>query len=343
MNMINYFIIIILIFSINLVITFSFFKDSYQLQPLNNNYALKAFSNGSILSNTGDSPTETLPNGYDRFGIVKVYPSYNGSEWYFNNSNPFADPSLSITGNDYLQQEKDGFWTVGGQEVKLNIDSDGILKNEGWKNVEMTGYIKVLDIFNQKENITRHDLNTSSNGILNKSRDFDISLENTYTDNKSDTGYDINWLARGGRHSNDLPCEGTSIIGILHADGSTGWKKEIWHTGGYSDEREKVNATSNLLGRWIGWKVIMYNIDNDTKVVMESYIDDNNINQWKMVSKVVDNGGWYASSSNDEFERGKCNRPKDYVILNGGPIASFRFDNLLLSFKYLSIREISSN
>jgi len=47
-------------------------------------------------------------------------------------------------------------------------------------------------------------------------------------------------------------------------------KREIWHTGGYIDERDKAKVTDPILGRWIGWKVVMYNINNDTAVKMES-------------------------------------------------------------------------
>ena len=45
--------------------------------------------------------------------------------------------------------------------------------------------------------------------------------------------------------------------------------KEIWHNGGYTAERAKAKVFDSILGRWIGWKVVMYNINNDTAVKME--------------------------------------------------------------------------
>ena len=84
----------------------------------------------------------------------------------------------------------------------------------------------------------------------------------------------------------------------------------------------------------------MYNIDNDTSVKMESYIDDNNDNVWKKVNEVTDEGGWFAISSDEEFNSVNCNKAKDYVITNSGPIATFRADNIAFDFKNLSIREI---
>jgi hypothetical protein len=86
----------------------------------------------------------------------------------------------------------------------------------------------------------------------------------------------------------------------------------------------------------------MYNINNDAAVKMESYLDDKNNNNWTRVTDVIDNGGWYARSSDKEFYSAGCDRPKDYIITNGGPIVTFRADGVVLDFKNLSVREIQS-
>src|SRR5215204_7098846 len=85
------------------------------------------------------------------------------------------------------------------------------------------------------------------------------------------------------------PCDGTALIGTIDIDGNVRWKKEIWHTGGYTDARAADNVTDSILDRWIGWKVVMYNIYNDTAVKMESYLDDKNNNNWTKVTDVIDN------------------------------------------------------
>ena len=62
-----------------------------------------------------------------------------------------------------------------------------------WKNVEITGYVKVNSIIpndNHKVNYT-----------------------------------DLAWFARGGTHTQTSPCEGLALIGGIHDDGSVGWKK----------------------------------------------------------------------------------------------------------------------
>ena len=85
---------------------------------------------------------------------------------------------------------------------------------------------------------------------------------------------------------------------------------------------------------------MIYNINNDTAVKMESYIDENANNNWRKVNEVVDNGGWAANSLDRVFYSVDCNRSKDYVITNSGPIVTFRSDNIIWQFKDLSVREI---
>ncbi|MGH9926992.1 MAG: hypothetical protein ACRD5B_16615, partial [Nitrososphaeraceae archaeon] len=51
-------------------------------------------------------------------------------------------------------------------------------------------------------------------------------------------------------------------------------------------------------------------------------------------------GGWYARTPDAEFFSAGCGKPKDYVVTNSGPIATFRADYMILDFRDLSIREI---
>jgi hypothetical protein len=120
------------------------------------------------------------------------------------------------------------------------------------------------------------------------------------------------------------------------------WQKEIWHTGGYTDYRGDVNVTHPILGRWVGFKAIMFNINNDSAVHLQTYLDDSASNHWKRVVDVVDNGSWYAIAPDDMFYSANCGRSRDYIILNAGPIATFRSDNMIWDFKDLSIREIQA-
>jgi hypothetical protein len=244
------------------------------------------------------------------FKPKEIYPTKQGGrEWHFDIDNPLEDeifdPGTNIT------KLQDGSWAVGdgsngNYQVRMNVITPP--GQEEWKNVEITGYVKVI---------------------------------HTASDAASPEGA-INWYARGGRHSDSVPCEGTSLKGILRINGLVAWQKEIWHTGGYTNTRAVVSATTNpILDRWIGWKVVIYNINNDTAVKMESYLDENANNNWRKVNELVDNGGWYADYPDSVFYSVDCDRPKDYVVTNSGPIVTFRSDNIIWQFKELSVREIT--
>ena len=245
-------------------------------------------------------------NTIDKFGIKKMYPTTQGGrEWFIDMINPKSDGIFSITSNYNITKQRDASWRIDAPMVRMNIDTlPGV---EPWKNIEITGYAKVVSKSSSSDN------------------------NNT----------DLDWSARGGIQNSSIPCEGTALHGGLHIDGSVGWKKEIWQVGGYTTERAKAKIlTDSILGRWIGWKVVMYNINNDTAVKMESYIDNKNSNYWVKVADLIDNGGWFANSPDNIFYSANCGKSKDYIITNGGPIVTFRSDNLVWDFKNLSVREI---
>jgi hypothetical protein len=260
-----------------------------------------AVSEGNLQSYIDDYDNN---NTTDKFGIKKMYPtSEGGMEWYIDTINPKNDGIFSITDNYNITKQTDGSWRIDVPMVRMNVITPS--GAEPWKNIEITGYAKVVSM---------------------------SSPNNTTTA--------LDWSARGGRQNAGVPCEGTALHGGLHVDGSVGWKKEIWQHGGYTDERAKAKVTDSILGRWIGWKVVMYNINNDTAVKMESYLDNKNTNYWVKVTDLVDDGGWYADTPDNIFYSANCGKAKDYIIINGGPIVTFRSDYLVWDFKKLSVREI---
>lgn len=267
-------------------------------------------------------PQEAItPEGKDIFGVDEIYPTAkDGREWFINMEDPLNDKSFSITSNvPIVRNVEDGLaWSINDTQIRMNIDTPA--DAQPWKNIEMTGYVKLKSVYDTNQ----EDEGGNDNG-----------------DSESLTP-DLTWRARGGSHNSQNPCEGTALNGGIDVvNMQAAWKKEIWHTGGYTDSRGSTKVTENsLLDRWIGWKTIMYNQDNDTSVKMESFIDDNNDNVWKKVDEIADEGGWFANSSDEEFYSANCNKAKDYIITNSGPKASFRADNIAFDFKNLSIREI---
>jgi hypothetical protein len=306
-------------------ISMPYYDDHLQhlisLPPLDVQFVLAEEKMSSPIVHISNNSTDKTTM-VDKFGIKEIYATkQHGREWYVNMTNPKNDTMLSFTFDAPINKEKDGSWQIINPKVRMNVETPTGM--QPWKNVEITGYAKVISVKSSKNN---SDNNKSSSS----NQDYSQTLD------------DIAWYARSGRHNSETPCEGTALIGGIHTDGSVGWKKSIWFTGGYTDERALNHAAKPLLGRWIGWKVVIYNIDNDTAVKMESYLDDENNNQWKKVTGFVDNGGWYANTDDVTFFSAGCGKPKDYVITNPGDFVTFRTDNIIWDFKNLSVREIRS-
>lgn len=270
-----------------------------------------------ILLSSSSTPLSLFTSSkmVDKFGISEIYPTKpGGREWYINMENPTGDRIFVPQTN--ISRQSDGSWRIGGKqvggkffdEVRMNVMTPA--GAEDWKNVEITGYAKIDSV---------------------------ISMKN------STPNYDLTWYARGGRHNPRTPCEGTAYMGGIYVDGHVEWKKEIWFSGGYTNERAAKKVTDSIIGRWIGWKVVMYNIENDSSVKLESYLDDSGHGSWIKVTDLADDGGWYAKASDSDFNRAHCGKSKDYIITNGGPIATYRSDDMVWDFRDLSIREIQPN
>ena len=288
--------------------------------------SITATSTNTVSSQSSDGyiPSSFNFSGYDKFGVLEIYPTKeNGREWYMNTTNPRSDKNF-LSDSD-IKRLPDGAWRVSAEHLRspltgqVRIEVNTSEGEEEWKNVEITGYGKVV-------RTTGHLPGTSSD------------LENLFQ-----------WYARGGRHDSEVPCEGTSLKGRLHLNGKVSWIKEIWHTGGYTDEKSKEKVTPHLVkeqdsdghyrdGRWFGFKVIMVNFDNDKAVRMEMYLDERVDNNWIKVNSLIDSGQWYSDSRN--FYDVDCGRPRNYVVTNSGPLIGFRSDYIIWEFKNLSIREI---
>jgi hypothetical protein len=183
----------------------------------------------SYISNAGPTKAATAPvaplnsthvnrENVDKFGIQEIYPTkHGGREWFINMSSPLSDKNFSLSGggerasnsslanassiNGQIIKQPDGSYQIYGVRktgkydfsVRMNVNTSDSATSQWWKNVEMTGYAKVISI-------------TSSNPAMD-------------------------WYARGRLHISSSPCQGVAYHGGLRTDGSVFWQKEIWHTG----------------------------------------------------------------------------------------------------------------
>src|ERR671926_1270045 len=82
--------------------------------------------------------------GKDLFGIDEIYQTREGGrEWYVDMEHPFSDDLFSSTFERNITRQEDSSWRIAGPAVRLNVGTSP--NTEVWKNVEITGYAKVID------------------------------------------------------------------------------------------------------------------------------------------------------------------------------------------------------
>jgi F5/8 type C domain/Putative metal-binding motif len=251
----------------------------------------------------------------DPFGIQKIYPTKQGGEEWFmdmtDGKDPRSDPPSMTKNSDgsfkvTSTQVRYGTFTSSGYDPSKietldhsKIAQKGYMQSPNdWRDVEMTGYVKV---------------------------------------NEGSSDENFAWYARGGRHTGDgwpEGCEGVAYKPNLFYDGRARFAKEQWHVSYVFTD--KKNAMSPSQDKWVGFKGIMYNIQENgkTAVKMEIWVDKNNDGNWVKVDENIDRGGWGDAG-------GECKGAPDQIITWGGPIATFRWDGATdVDIKNFSVREI---
>jgi hypothetical protein len=268
------------------------------------------------------APSESGGCTNDAFGIKMIYCTKLGAdEWFINMMDPEENldrfnPKSNITKN------ADGSWKVTDTQVRMNViikagyDQDLITTYDApalaakgymqsaadWKNVEITGYVKVNNPGSGDDNFA--------------------------------------WYARGGYHGSSAGdggsgCEGTAYKGDLHYSGRTRIAKEQWHNTGYAYSDYKAAQDGSIVGRWVGFKTVMFNT-SATAVNVELYADWDANNTWVKIDEHLDSGDF-----GDEGEH--CGGTPGQAVTWGGPIATFRWDSATnVDFRHLSVREIAA-
>ncbi len=219
-------------------------------------------------------PVGSCPN--DPFGVKEIYcTTTGGDEWFFDMANPTVN-TLRFNPQTTLTKNPDGSWKVTNTQVRMRVirsggykpslittyDQDelakkGYMQQAGdWRNVEMTGYVKV---------------NNAGEGDDN-----------------------FGWFARGGLHGSSAGdggtgCEGTAYKANVHFSGATQLAKKQWHSGGYAFGTKKPAQEGSLVGKWVGLKAIIYDTPQGVKV--ELYADWAANNTWTKVDELHDTGG----------------------------------------------------
>ncbi len=212
------------------------------------------------------APEEVLA-APDKFGIEEIYPTAsNGSVWYLNNEDPQSDGNFYFTSLEDIgldEEEDQGEFKMDAETgterhgVRIHVDSP---KGQ-WKNVEMSGYFRMVNGEDEFTMIARHGP--------------------SYHDN-------------GG-------CDAYGYYGMLSAEGDAFFKKKTYHHGGGYTGRTAVaeNVVDELQDRWIGIKFIVYDVGGEEDdVKLELWVDDGDeMNNWKKVTEYIDDGEWETDES----------------------------------------------
>jgi hypothetical protein len=216
-----------------------------------------------------DDEVLTDPTDPDKFGIEEIYPeANNGPVWYINSEDPQSDDNFYFRSSEDIDLEEEE--EEGSQEEEFRMDAETGTERHGvrihvdspkgiWKNVEMSGYFKLLDGQDEFTMIARH----------------------------------------GPSYHEDGGCDAYGYYGMLSAEGDAFFKKKTYHHGGGYTGRTAVeeNVVSELQDRWIGIKFMVYDVDNGD-VKLELWIDDGDeTNNWRKVTEYIDDGEWETEES----------------------------------------------
>jgi hypothetical protein len=153
-------------------------------------------------------PATAIASGVDKFGIREIYPTKSGGEeWFMNMQDPANDPRIDPQAK--ITNNHDGSYKITKTAVRMEVylstgyhqdkittlnqkelaAKEYMQSTNDWKNVEMTGYLKLIS---------------------------------------SPSDDQFNWYNRGGRHTDTIPCEGTAYKSdiIYYFSGKTRFNKE---------------------------------------------------------------------------------------------------------------------
>ncbi|MBN1758280.1 MAG: hypothetical protein JW863_08185 [Chitinispirillaceae bacterium] len=281
-----------------------------------------------LLSVTGLSPAAAI----DVFGITQLYPSkegtasWNSSHWDNGNervvrySQDPDDPTDWTEdhsgGTDGFRIDGEGSMTMSGSGPRFHINSlrDGKVSAQFFRDIEFTAYYQ------------RHGEGGQNWGGMV------VGLRSGPLGHASAGGDD---------------CDATTYYARFRNDGKWDFEKELKHPGstywsgsGFNRQDPLWGGATLPLNRWIGMKYAIYNINDDSAVRLELYIDSvSNGNPanggiWELVGTVTDSGNWPSGDVSG------CDYAEDAIILEGNGTVLMRTDGDTAVYTMVSVREI---
>lgn len=251
----------------------------------------------------------------DPLGVKMLYPTKTNGEVFYHTITPDSrmDAQDNVDGNNNT-----GFYLQDNQQARINVFTT-------------SGY--------QSGNINKNHGQIKTRGYMqspNDWRDIEATIYLFFEDGDGDDQFVI--YCRGGKHTGSNNCEGFSYKGDLYFSGKTRFAKEQYHVSYVFSKAKSSQIGGGIRNRWVGFKFVCYNMALSGGLIavkMEIWIDKDNNNTWTKVDEYLDKGGWGSDGDH-------CNADRDVIGTWGGPITTFRWDNVNeVRWKNVSVREIS--
>lgn len=290
---------------------------------------------GILLTSVHYAQISSSTDGVDTFGIVKFYPSkpatleWNSAHW--NNgiervvrySRDESDPKDwtedHSAATDGFKIDGKGVMSMSGGGPRFHINSLRTTKCTGqfFVNTEFTGYYR---------------------RIGKSGADYGGMVVGVRSD------------PLGHASSGGDDCNATTYYARFRHDGKWDFEKELKHPTSEYRSSSGIHTHGILWNglplpenRWIGMKYLVYNVENNTKVKLELFIDSisggnaKNGGKWEKVGEVIDGGDWPAASSPIT---GCSYSDPNLVITEGHGTILMRTDGDGAEYKMVSVREI---
>ncbi len=283
--------------------------------------------NGELV--VSDDVVITVESDTDSFGITKLYQTATGfTDW--ESTAWHNGLSRTVYGRDY--SDTTGWSQKRGDDV-LQIDGNGIMEMGGGNQPRI--YINPYP-GNEETNPEQFFKNVEATVYYKRIGD----------DGATNGGLVIGLRSGPNGHSSSGDfCDATTYYARFRHDGYWDFYKELKHTDGATAKRTMLYPGRLPSEQWIGMKFIAYNINNDTNVKLELYIDKTsngdvtNGGEWTLVGEMVDDGSWSVPE-----DVSSCSYSNNHIITTGGGTVLIRNTGVLTAeYKYFSVREIDAS
>jgi len=286
-------------------------------------------------SGVSGTPAPPPATQCDIFKIVKLYLDKIGGSSWFLSATPNTDPRHVIDGTTCTTNADGSFKITGSGNITYHIAANNgfteasITLNQAtlktqkfmqdamdWTNVEQTCYYRI-------------------NAVSSSSHNGEPSISHHM---------------RGARNLNDATilngfpksCEASDYHHVVTpTSGKCTILKDLQHTAGVTPSAANPVTTTTIptglsawIGKWIGIKTVVYNLQDGASAITEHWIDSNNSNIWTKALSYTDQGNWGGGNP-------ACGGSNNTVITWGGPLCKFVLNNITdVDIKYASCREI---